>query len=324
MFADENLLWWVMPLAMSFLATIILVGLWWCWWIVPKQQATRLQSKIPDAKHLVDIEDAYRKTIGQLIAGGAVLFGAWLTFFTSHQQLVTQQKASADQLRATYDNIISQQKEAENQIRASRDQLLSQQVSKGFEQLGSDKLSIRLGGIYALEGVMNNSEDFHKPLLDALCAFVREGTKPQAGAIKSMKGVTRDRPADVVASELPSPDTDIQAAITVIGRRKYKKDPPNLFGVTIPMAQLHWAELFGADLRGADLRGANLHSAGLDWSNLQGAKLLRADLSNAGLSGADLTGTDVTQEQLNEACGNDRTKLPPSLTIKDCVRAASK
>jgi uncharacterized protein YjbI with pentapeptide repeats len=134
---------------------------------------------------------------------------------------------------------------------------------------------------------MNNSEDFHKPLLDALCAFVREGTKPQAGAIKSMKGVTRDRPADVVAAELPSPDTDIQAAITVIGWRKYKKDSPNLVGITIPMAQLHSAELFGADLQGADLRGANLHRAGLDWSNLHGAKLLRADLRNAGLSGAD-------------------------------------
>ena len=36
---------------------------------------------------------------------------------------------------------------------------------------------MRLGGIYALEGVMNTSERYQKPILEALSAFVREGTK---------------------------------------------------------------------------------------------------------------------------------------------------
>ena len=31
----------------------------------------------------------------------------------------------------------------------------------------------RLGGLYALEGVMNTSSDYHQPVLEALCAFVR-------------------------------------------------------------------------------------------------------------------------------------------------------
>jgi hypothetical protein len=64
---------------------------------------------------------------------------------------------------------------------------------------GSDKLVVRLGGLYALEGVMNTSEQYHQPVLEALCAFVRDGTK-----------------ADT--DQWP-PATDIQAAITVIGRR---------------------------------------------------------------------------------------------------------
>jgi Pentapeptide repeats (8 copies) len=315
---------WAIVIAVIVTAGVVLTGLWWCWWILPKKQAERLQPKIPKAKSLAHIEDAYRKTIGQLIAGGAVLFGAWLTFFSAHQQLLIQQKVSADQIKATYDNILSQQKEAENQLKASRDQLLSQQVSKGFEQLGSDKLPIRLGGIYALEGVMNNSEDFHKPLLDALCAFVREGAKSQTSTTKSTKVDSKNRSTDVITSELPQLDTDIQAAITVIARRKYKKDTPNLVGVNISMAQLHWADLIGAELQGADLRGANLHMADLQWANLRGAKLLRADLSRAGLNGADLSETDVSQPQLNDACGNEKTKLPPGLTIKECAPIASK
>jgi hypothetical protein len=41
--------------------------------------------------------------------------------------------------------------------------LISGQVSKGFEQLGSDKPVVRLGGIYALEGVMNTSRQYETP-----------------------------------------------------------------------------------------------------------------------------------------------------------------
>ena len=65
------------------------------------------------------------------------------------------------------------------QQRAAHDLLISTQVSKGFEQLGSEKVVIRLGGIYALEGVMNNSDQYHRPVLEALTAFVREGARPR-------------------------------------------------------------------------------------------------------------------------------------------------
>jgi len=47
---------------------------------------------------------------------------------------------------------------------------------------------------------MNNSEDYHQPVLEALSAFVRRGTETATG-------------------EGP-PTEDIQAALTVIGRRK--------------------------------------------------------------------------------------------------------
>src|SRR6476660_9070144 len=35
---------------------------------------------------------------------------------------------------------------------------------------------VRLGGIYSLEAVMNGSPQYHQPVLEALCAFVRAGT----------------------------------------------------------------------------------------------------------------------------------------------------
>ena len=72
----------------------------------------------------------------------------------------------------------------------------------------------------------------------------------------------------------------------------------------LAFAVLSGAVLLGTDLGGADLRGANLFAA-----NLSSATLPRADLSGANLSGAE----DLTQEQLEEANGDESTRLPSGL-----------
>ncbi len=103
----------------------------------------------------------------------------------------------------------------------------------------------------------------------------------------------------------------------------------NLQGADLGGANLQGAYLWHADLQGADLRvanlqganlfGANLQEAKLGGANLQGANLWGANLQGADLRVADLTNTtDLTQEQLDQACGNEETKLPPGLTVKPC------
>ncbi|HXT93389.1 MAG TPA: hypothetical protein VN714_29505 [Trebonia sp.] len=42
------------------------------------------------------------------------------------------------------------------------------------EQLGSDRLDVRLGAIYALERIMIDSERDHPTIVEVLAAFVRE------------------------------------------------------------------------------------------------------------------------------------------------------
>ena len=143
---------------------------------------------------------------------------------------------------------------------------------KGSEHLASDKIVMRLGGIYALEGVMNTSEQYHGPVLEALCAFVRESTIG--------KTVPKDKPT-----------TDVQAALTVIGRRIKGPGAVDLANVSIPGANLDsHADLIGANLSGTDLSGANLLGA-----------------------------RGLTQTQLDEACGDANTKLPEGFTpLKPC------
>ena len=247
----------------------------------------RLRFAIRDPKARADVEDNFRKTIGQLLGGAAVLIGAALAYVQFTQQQQTSQRQFTEQQQA------------------SRELLISNQVAKGFEQLGSDKVVVRLGGIYALEGVMNASEQYHQPVLEALCAFVRDGTRTETG----------DGP----------PTTDIQAALTVIGRRAaIGTGRVDFANAHIPKAELYRANLSGADLSTANLSaailtGANLRGAFLIGANLSGALLGGANLGGANLSGAILIGATVSQAQLEEACGID-VKLDPGLTMKPCQK----
>src|SRR5215472_1487406 len=118
---------------------------------------------------------------------------------------------------------------------------------------------------------MNNSTDYHQPVLEALSAFVRMGTETATG-----KG---------------PPANDIQAALTVIGRRTSGFEERNL-------------NLAKAHIPKADLSNAHLSSAHLSSALLTYADLIGADLSGAHLTYADLTSArNLTQEQLDHACG---------------------
>jgi hypothetical protein len=193
------LVWW--PWVFAGAAGLVALGAWWLWWQLPKRQARGLDLALADDKTRADVEDNFRKTISQIFGGAAVLIGvafAYLQFTqqqrTSELQFTAQQEASGRQFEA--------------QQKATRDLLISNQVAKGFEllgQTGSDKLTMRLGGIYAFEGAMNDptSRQYHLPVLEALSAFVRNETKAK----------TRDEP----------PASDVEAALTVIGRRTAAK-----------------------------------------------------------------------------------------------------
>ena len=313
----------VVILAAAVLTVVmVLCGVgWWLWWRLPRRYVDRLRLTIRDPKARADLEDNIRKTVGQLLAIGGTLLGAAVVLIgaaSAYLQFTQQQRTAQEQFL--------------KQQQASHDLLISNQVSKGFEQLGSDKLVVRLGGIYALEGVMDTSEQYYQPVLEALCAFVRDGTQAMTG----------DGP----------PATDIHATLTVIGRRKpiarQMYETYDLTGVHIPKANLFNADLtranmqradlrkaflLGAELRGANLVGADLREANMLHTDLRGAYLrgahlndadLRgstdlsgASLKDADLSGADLRGTTIEQAHLDEACGTN-VKLDPGLTIKPC------
>src|SRR3954452_20202587 len=85
-----------------------LFGAWWLWWRLPKRQAERLRSTMPDTKARADVEDNFRKTVGQLLGGIAVLLGAGFAYL----QFSAQQENAHQQLTASLDQSKQQRESA--------------------------------------------------------------------------------------------------------------------------------------------------------------------------------------------------------------------
>ena len=157
----------------------------------------------------------------------------------------------------------------------SREGQVTDRYTKAIEQLGSDKLDVRIGGIYALERVARDSARDHPTVMEVLTAFIREHSH-EPWPPSDPGGQERAR----------SIRPDVQAAVTVVGRRDAKRDIEqiNLTGANLTRAYLTRAILIRANLTGADLTHANLGGA-----DFGGANLTHANLTYAYLDGADLT-----------------------------------
>ena len=171
---------------------------------------------------------------------------------------------------------------------------VTDRYTKAIEQLDSQKgLDVRIGGIYALERMARESPSYHPTVIEVLAAIVREHSRERW-------------PEAEPGGEPPERRTrpDVQAAVTVIGRRNREYDDRrtiNLAGATLPRADLIDANLSGAALYGTDLSGAELIRADLSGANLRGAILSSTILNNASLRQADLRGAKFDDALLGRA-----------------------
>jgi hypothetical protein len=86
---------------------------------------------------------------------------------------------------------------------------VTDRYTKAVEQLGSDKLDVRIGGVHALERVARASARDHPTVMEVLTAFIREHSHEQ--------WPPSDHPAS--RGQEPSTRPDVQAALTVVGPR---------------------------------------------------------------------------------------------------------
>ena len=182
------------------------------------------------------------RNMGLLVGGGlAVVFASWRGWVAERQSQIAQQS------------------------------LLNERLQKGTEMLGSNVLSVRLGGIYALQNLsLQHPGTYHVEVMRLICAFVRHPT-PSDGS------------GEVSIFPFAEPKReDISAAVEVIRQRDEMR-------IAIERERGFTLDLHGADLSSQHLGGANLSSASLMQAKLSITNFKSADLSYALLAAADFT-----------------------------------
>ena len=77
------------------------------------------------------------------------------------------------------------------QTDSDRRSRITESYSKAVEQLASDKIEIRLGGIYTLERISRESSDNYWTVMETLCAFVRERTRWKVPGVDASETLAR-------------------------------------------------------------------------------------------------------------------------------------
>ncbi|WP_406514489.1 pentapeptide repeat-containing protein (plasmid) [Streptomyces sp. NBC_00161] len=177
------------------------------------------------------------------------------------------------------------------ELRISEEGQITNRFNAAIGNLGSGSIDVRLGGIYALERIMNDSPRDQATVVSVLSAYVRRHAPiptaaPMADISAAMNVLVRRRPESDQGLELDLSRTDLRGWKPA---HPYEEGAIHLQGTIFTGADLSDAQLGGADLSEANLEKANLSRADLSGATLTGAFFKEAQLRDTGFTGADLT-----------------------------------
>ncbi|MGW6310148.1 pentapeptide repeat-containing protein [Streptomyces niveus] len=191
----------------------------------------------------------------------------------------------------------------------SKEGQLTSRYTAAVANLGEDKMDVRLGGIYALQRIMQDSPRDHPTIGNVLAAYVRtHAAEPPAKG----QGIPADIHAalTILADRDATHDQDFRLDLrsAQLPRAELASHDPAQGGSLADGAALADADLTRANLTRAFLFGANLARANLTEANLTRATLSSTNLSRAILSDADLTGVNLAAAELTDT-GLDSANL---------------
>ena len=214
--------------------------------------------------------------------------------------------------RDTANALREQQKLATDQYRLQERGQVTDRFAKAVDQLGADKIDTRLGAIYSLERLMKDSADDEPAILS------RSFQRSSGTVATSLAIAIRTLPDALVP--------DIQASLTVLGRRPNAAAPANrkidLSGARLVGAKIPHALFAGANLHGSVFSEANLDGADLRGVDMSGSVLANASVRNATLSNSDLTSIDLSNTNLmGSNLGGAKLGGKPTLTNANLLGA---
>ncbi|MFD9223433.1 pentapeptide repeat-containing protein [Streptomyces sp. NPDC060064] len=221
------------------------------------------------------------------------------TLLYSNAQVRDELKVNRDMLKVSRD-----------ELRVSQEGQITDRYTAAVENLGNEAMDVRLGGVYALQRIMQDSRRDQPTIANVLASYVR------AHAIRPPSESSREVPADALAAlkVLVNRNPRLDGDFTLDLRQTHLAGVDlntSLLGKPGRCANLELVNFRGADLTSADLTGVLMHEATLQGTNLSKANMRGADLTEATLIGtklkdarlfdADLTGVFISGATLANA-----------------------
>ncbi len=238
----------------------------------------------------------------QRIASRNQALSTTATFFLGLAIMINAYFA-AKRAEALRHNAIAAEKDHEigiKNVELAQERLIAERYMTAITQLGHEDVATRTGAIYTLERVAQESPKEYWAIMEILAAFVRENA-----GIK-----LEQEESSLELAKIARIRTDIQAALSVIGRRRAEQDHVNqkldlrytdIRRADLTKANLQRLDLRGADLTKAELRGADLFETELESAKLCGTILYEANLQSTNLQEANLSGANLNRAWVCDA-----------------------
>lgn len=192
---------------------------------------------------------------------------------------------TAISIRETSDN-------AANDRRLQQRGQASDRYLKAVEQLAAPTPDLRLGGIYALDQLYNDSPLDAEQIVAVLLSYVRNRA-PVANCPR--RSLPTDPKPLINPDDTYDPPADIQASLRVIGRKPIPaSEALDMSDLCLRGMDLSRLSLSSADFSNSYASGANFYA-----SNLAHSRFVDANISNSNFSSADLHASVIENAEVS-------------------------
>jgi hypothetical protein len=153
----------------------------------------KMEQLTPD--QLAKATNDVRTTLLQGLGGLVLIAGAaatWRQVIIARDQVHQTQAYTEEQLRISRRQLQQTQELTMRQLTSAEETQITERFTRAIEHLGDETLDVRLGGIYALERIGNDSPADRGAIEDILASYVRVHApwKPRVPRLATLPGVS--------------------------------------------------------------------------------------------------------------------------------------
>ena len=194
-------------------------------------------------------------------------FVAWRSYVAHKQTAISEQSHITDQINKAVEGLGAEKT-----------------VKSGGDELTRPNIEVRIGAIYALERIAQDSDRDHIKIMEIICAYIRSNFP------------TGDLASTTPPFQKKTPRIDLQSAIRTLGRRS--KDKKEIEAKLKFRLDLRGCDLSFVDFEEGDFSAAMFHECKIECGNfrechLRGTEFVGSTLNHCNFFEALLHGTNL-------------------------------